>query len=74
MKLVLSLLSSLFFLVNTNSINLNLENKTPKIIDAFKLAYDSIYTADIFFDREYIILDMESIYFVDTTYEEREDT
>lgn len=44
----------------------------PRIIDAFILAYDSMYTYDNKNQKDYIILDMESSYFAETTYEDRE--
>lgn len=74
MKLILSLIQTLVILINTNIASSTIYNKNPRIIDAFKLAYDAIYTAHEPFDKSYIILDMESIHFVDTTYIEREDT
>jgi hypothetical protein len=44
----------------------------PPLIDAYILAYDAMYNGDKEPKKDFIILDMESSYFVDTTYEERQ--
>ncbi|WP_139259304.1 hypothetical protein [Clostridium intestinale] len=42
------------------------------IINAYVLAYEAMYTGDNEKRRDYIILDLESVYFTDTTYEQRQ--
>ncbi|GFP74831.1 hypothetical protein [Clostridium fungisolvens] len=72
MDRVISLISalSIAFSISTTSVS---EFKQPRIIDAFILAYDEMYKGDSgLSSKKYIILDMESLYFTDTTYEERE--
>lgn len=72
MKEIIALITTLSMIFNPLVQNLDKENNYPRIIDAFILAYDTMYNADKGEDKEYIILDMESIYFTDTTQEERE--
>lgn len=72
MRLLASLMTVSFFLFN-NIVPNNTEGEFPKIIDAFTLAYDAIYTKENF-NKDYIILDMESYDFANTTYEERQST
>ena len=67
-KCVLCLLMSFNIFSNTQ---IKVDN--PRIIDAFIIAYDAMYSYDIMSyekkdTKEYIILDMESSYFVDTIY------
>lgn len=57
--------------------NTQIKVDNPRIIDAFIIAYDAMYSYNIMSyekkdTKEYIILDMESSYFVDTTYEDRQ--
>lgn len=57
--------------------NTYIRQENPRIIDAFIIAYDAMYTYDIMNyeiedTKEYIILDMESSYFSDTTYDDRQ--
>lgn len=52
----------------------NINNERPKMIDAYTLVYDAMYSTDPREDGEYIILDMESLPFTDTNYEERQKT
>lgn len=57
--------------------NTQIKQERPRIIDAFIIAYDTMYSYDITSyakkdTKEYIILDMESSYFADTTYEDRQ--
>lgn len=47
------------------------EEPHPRIIDAFILAYDAMYKAPDNFNKDYIILDMDSSDFAETTYEDR---
>ena len=79
MNLLLNIIiaSCLFF--NSNCDDLSINYQYPKNIDALILAYDEMYNYNNkhhFVDKEplrdFIILDMESIYFTDTTYEERQ--
>lgn len=68
--------SCLFFNNTFNDFSINYQY--PKNIDALILAYDEMYNYNNnhFVDkqplRDFIILNMESIYFTDTTYEERQ--
>ncbi|GKX66564.1 hypothetical protein [Inconstantimicrobium mannanitabidum] len=72
MNIILSLMVGLGLAFNNILIKTtNTEVTTPASIDAIILAYDTMHTADKDQLRDYIILDMESIYFTDTTYEER---
>ncbi|MFU7517816.1 hypothetical protein, partial [Clostridium sp. HCS.1] len=43
-----------------------------RIIDAYILVYDSIYNQPESIKGDYIILDMESYFFAETTYEDRQ--
>ncbi|MDU4327308.1 MAG: hypothetical protein E7I48_18300, partial [Clostridium celatum] len=78
MNLLLNIIiaSCLFF--NSNSDDLSINYQYPRNIDALILAYDEMYNYNNnhFVDKEplrnFIILDMESIHFTDTTYEERQ--
>lgn len=74
MRLLISLITASFFSFTAIVPNSNTEGEFPKIIDAFTLAYDAIYTQPENFDKDYIILDMESYDFTSTTYEERQNT
>ncbi len=69
---LLSILISTFFIFNTVSINKNIKFISPRIIDAYILAYDAMYSQSENFEAGYIILDMESYFFADTSYEDRE--
>lgn len=71
MKSLLSIITTSIFIFNTIFININTENIYPRIIDAYILAYDAIYNQPENFKVDYIILDMESYFFADTTYEDR---
>ncbi len=72
MKSLLSIITTSIFIFNTIFININTENIYPRIIDAYILAYDAIYNQPENFKVDYIILDMESYFFADTTYEDRQ--
>lgn len=72
MKEIIALITTLSIFFNPSVQNLDKENNHPRIIEAIILAYDTMYNADKSDNRDYIILDMESIYFTDTTYEDRE--
>ncbi|EOR26359.1 hypothetical protein A500_08291 [Clostridium sartagoforme AAU1] len=57
--------------------NVKIKQDNPRIIDAFILAYDAMYTYDIIhykngYTKDYIILDMESADFSETTYDDRQ--
>ena len=70
MNLLISLITTVTIALNTITIDLTtINNQRP--IDIFTEVYDAIYNAEEKFNTEYIILDMESIYFIDTIYEER---
>lgn len=71
MKLLVSLITTLSLTLNSVPSNLSRQNP-PNLIDAFILAYDAMYTDDKYHNKDYIILDMESLYFTDTTHEDRE--
>lgn len=72
MERVVSFISVLSIVFNISTSRIS-DYKQPRIIDAFILAYDEMYKGDKgLSSRKYIILDMESLYFTDTTYEERE--
>lgn len=45
---------------------------SSKLLDAFILAYDAMYIDAKAYETDYIILNMESFYFIDTTHEDRE--
>jgi hypothetical protein len=72
-------MNNLLCFILSLSLNFNLfsairptEKPLPPLIDAYILAYDAIYNGDNQPKKNFIILDMESNYFVDTTYEERQ--
>lgn len=67
-------MSTLLSLILSLSLNFNFYSNIPhpSLIDAYILAYDAIYNGDNEPKKDFIILDMESNYFVDTTYEERQ--
>lgn len=67
MNILLSLMISLNLICSVHSDTIN-----PPLIDAYILAYDAIYNMDTEPQKDFIILDMESNYFVDTSYEERQ--
>ena len=71
MRVLTSLITASFLLFNTMVSNTSTEDYYPKIIDAFQLAYDAMYNGDNAPKKDFIILDMESFYFLDTTYEDR---
>lgn len=64
----------LLCLILSLNLNFNFHSYTvsPPLIDAYILAYDAIYNGDSEPKKDFIILDMESNYFVDTNYEERQ--
>lgn len=67
MNLFLSLILSL-----TLNCNFHLSTYSPPLIDAYILAYDAMYNGDNAPKKDFIILDIESNYFENTTYEERQ--
>ena len=72
MKTIICLILSLSLNKNNITSIVNKQEKIPPFIDAIILAYDAMYIGDKEEGRDFIILDMESVYFTDTTYEERE--
>lgn len=72
MKLLLSIITAYSLIFNTVIINKSIENDYPKIIDAYILAYDAMYSQSNNPKLDYIILDMSSYFFADTTYKDRE--
>lgn len=66
MKLLVSLLTTLNLTLNSVSFNLSRQNP-PKLLDAFILAYDEMYIDAKAYETNFIILDMESFYFKNTT-------
>ena len=72
MKFLLSVITAINIATNVVPINTSIQKERPKLIDAYILAYETMYTANTEPPKDYIILDMESIHFTDTTYEERE--
>lgn len=73
MKLMINLITTAIFTFNLIIPNCNKEECHPRIIDAFILAYDAMYKAPEDFHEDYIILDMESSDFSETTYEDRKE-
>lgn len=72
MNYLYSIITSLMII--TMPINLN-DVKSPKIIDALIQSYDAMYNGGIKssnYNKDYIVLDMESLVWVDTTYDERQ--
>lgn len=67
----MNILLSLILLMNFN-LNYHTCTTYPPLIDAYILAYDAMYNGDSEPKKHFIILDMESNYFVDTSYEERQ--
>lgn len=74
MNFLISLITTCSITFNSIGTFINLDTQSPRIIDAITLAYHAMYTETKNHTEQYIILDMESVYFVDTTYEERETT
>lgn len=72
MNTLLSLILSLSLSFNTTNMMEANDSRHPAFIDAIILAYDAIYTGDNEPRKDFIILDLESQYFVDTNYEERQ--
>lgn len=72
MNTLLSLILSLSLSFNTVTITEVTDNHHPALIDAIILAYDAMYIGDAEPRKDFIILDLESQYFVDTNYEERQ--
>lgn len=72
MKLLISLSTSLVLAVNTLPWNIHREDGTDRMINAFIMAYDEMYKGFTDLPDDYIILDLESIHFIDTTYEDRQ--
>ncbi|WP_160673401.1 hypothetical protein [Clostridium sp. C8-1-8] len=73
MKLLMSLITSITIATSYFIPDISQRNTNPRIIDAFILAYDAMYSEDKDLSHHNnIILDMESVYFTDTTHEERE--
>lgn len=72
MKLLLSIITAYSLIFNNVIINKSIENDYPKIIDAYILAYDAMYSQSNNSKLDYIILDMSSYFFADTTYNDRE--
>lgn len=69
MKYILTMLITTILSFNTITTNPIAEAHKP--IDAFILAYDAMYNAPEDFKKEYLILDMESLDFAETTPEDR---
>ncbi|MPQ44939.1 hypothetical protein [Clostridium tarantellae] len=75
MKLSINLLS-VFILFNSLCLEeiFNMNFEKPRMIDAYTLVYEKMYSDHSKESGEYIILDMESLPFTNTTYEERQNT
>lgn len=74
MRALASLIVTSILSLNVIFPNSDVNEEIPEIIDAFTLAYDAMYTQSENFDKDYIILDMESYGFTSTTHEERQKT
>ncbi|WP_066889428.1 hypothetical protein [Clostridium nigeriense] len=72
MKSLLSIFTTSILIITTINFNNNIKTTPPKIIDAYILAYDSMYSQSDNLKIDYIILDMESHFFSDTSYEDRQ--
>lgn len=71
MNFLICLITTCTITLNSIGAYINLDTPSPRIIDAITLAYHAMYTKTKNHTEDYIILDIESIYFVDTTFEER---
>ena len=72
MKSLLSIFTTSILIITTINFKNNIKTTPPKIIDAYILAYDSMYSQSDNLKIDYIILDMESHFFSDTSYEDRQ--
>ncbi|QLY81422.1 hypothetical protein [Clostridium intestinale] len=72
MKILISTITALNLLLSNGSVAQSNVNRSPRIIDAFILAYDAMIKGNNEPILDYLILDMESVYFADTTPVERE--
>lgn len=70
MKNIIHILITSILYFNTIT-TITMAEITPRPIDAFILAYDAMYNAPEDFKTEYLILDMESLDFAETTPEDR---
>lgn len=72
MRLILSLFTSLALTLSTLQIIPKEERVDDRLIDLFIMAYDIMYKDTTDLPDDYIILDLESTEFIDTTYEDRQ--
>lgn len=68
---IITMLMTTILSFNTITSPSMVENLIPKPIDTFILAYDAMYNAPEDFKTDYLILDMESLDFAETTPEDR---
>lgn len=78
MKASINLLMSVLFFFNSLVLKGDIVNvgrdTSARMIEAYTLVYDAMYSQQTKKNKEYLILDMESLPFVETTYEERQKT
>jgi hypothetical protein len=72
MKLLISIITAFNLITNTSTLTKPNTTKFSNLIDVYILAYDTMLTGINEPILDYIILDMESIYFKDITYEDRQ--
>ncbi|WP_315114549.1 hypothetical protein [Clostridium intestinale] len=72
MKLLISLITAFQLVTITAPVKVSRQNEGIGIIEPLILAYDAMYTGNKEPDKDYIILDMESLFFTDTTVEDRQ--
>ena len=72
MKLLISIITAFNLITNTSTLTEPNTTKFSNLIDVYILAYDTMLTGINEPILDYIILDMESIYFKDITYEDRQ--
>ncbi|WP_238903194.1 hypothetical protein [Clostridium sp. YIM B02506] len=72
MKLLISLITVFHLVTITAPVKVSRENEGMGIIEPLILAYDAMYTGNKDPEKDYIILDMESLFFTDTTVEDRQ--
>jgi len=72
MKLLISLITVFQLVTITAPFKVSRQNEGMGIIEPLILAYDAMYTGNKEPEKDYIILDMESLFFTDTTVEDRQ--
>lgn len=72
MKLLIPLITAFQLVTITAPVKVLRQNEGMGIIEPLILAYDAMYTGNKDPEKDYIILDMESLFFTDTTVEYRQ--